>query len=112
MPVNENYQGEVASRYQFDDGQGEIGFISSVTKPFCSDCTRARLSSDGKLYNCLFASKGVDLRAWLEEGMNDDEIESKIIEIWNQREDRYSELRLANKNDPSKEKVEMYYIGG
>lgn len=111
-PINENYQGEVASRYQFDDGQGEIGFISSVTKPFCSDCTRARLSSDGKLYNCLFASQGVDLRAWLEEGMNDDEIESKIIEIWNKREDRYSELRLANKNDPSKEKVEMYYIGG
>ena len=111
-PIDQNYHGEVASRYRFKDGRGEIGFISSVTEPFCRSCTRARLSSDGKLYNCLFATSGQDLKSWLRAGLTDQEIQEKIYEIWTEREDRYSELRALNQTSLGKKKVEMYYIGG
>jgi cyclic pyranopterin phosphate synthase len=111
-PIDQNYHGEVASRYRFKDGRGEIGFISSVTKPFCRSCTRARLSSDGKLYNCLFATSGQDVKSWLRAGLTDQEIQEKIYEIWSRREDRYSELRALNQTYLGKKKVEMYYIGG
>ena len=110
--IDQNYHGEVASRYRFKDGSGEIGFISSVTKPFCRSCTRARLSSDGKLYNCLFATSGQDVKSWLRAGLTDQEIQEKIYEIWSRREDRYSELRALNQTYLGKKKVEMYYIGG
>ena len=111
-PIDQNYHGEVASRYRFKDGRGEIGFISSVTEPFCRSCTRARLSSDGKLYNCLFATSGQDVKSWLRAGLTDQEIQEKIYEIWSRREDRYSELRALNQTYLGKKKVEMYYIGG
>ncbi len=111
-PIMENYEGEVASRYIFDDFGTEIGFISSVTKPFCGGCTRARLSSDGKLYNCLFASTGSDIKSWIRSGVEDHEIEDKLISIWRSRDNRYSELRYLNQTDADEEKVEMYYIGG
>ena len=110
--IKPNYTGEVASRYRFKDGKGELGFISSVTKPFCGSCSRARLSSDGKLYNCLFASTGQDVKPWFKEGLNDREIQQKIYSIWSERADRYSELRSLNLTEVGKQKVEMYYIGG
>jgi cyclic pyranopterin phosphate synthase len=108
--VDCNYHGEVASRYAFEDGQGEVGFISSVTEPFCGSCTRARLSSDGQLFTCLFASAGVDLKGPLRAGASDDELRGIIASVWHGRDDRYSELRAALK--PGTDKVEMYYIGG
>ena len=111
-PIKQNYEGEVASRFIFDDTGTEIGFISSMTNPFCGSCTRARLSSDGKLYNCLFASKGMDIKSWIRSEMDDNTIEEKIVSIWKSRDDRYSELRYLNQNNKEKEKVEMYYIGG
>jgi cyclic pyranopterin phosphate synthase len=112
-PVHENYRGEVAERYVFDDGQGEIGFISSVTNPFCGDCTRARLSSEGVFYTCLFATSGVDLRGPLREGATDDELIELIQRTWTQRTDRYSEQRgSASANEHPLRKIEMYYIGG
>ena len=111
-PIKQNYEGEVASRFIFDDIGTEIGFISSMTNPFCGSCTRARLSSDGKLYNCLFASTGMDIKSWIRSGMDDNKIEEKIVSIWQSRDDRYSELRYLNQNNKDKEKVEMYYIGG
>jgi cyclic pyranopterin phosphate synthase len=97
----------------FDDGQGEIGFISSVSEPFCGSCTRARLSSEGSLYTCLFATEGTDLRTPLRAGKSDDELRDIIRNVWSARGDRYSELRagLATKEHPLK-KIEMYYIGG
>ena len=110
--IKPNYKEEVASRYRFKDGKGELGFISSVTKPFCGSCSRARLSSDGKLYNCLFASTGQDVKPWLKAGLNDDEIQQRIYSIWSKRTDRYSELRAQNLTEVGKQKVEMYYIGG
>lgn len=106
-----NYGGEVARRYAFADGGGEIGFISSVTEPFCGDCSRARLSADGKLYTCLFASSGHDLRGPLRAGIGDDELAGLIRAIWNAREDRYSEIR-SEATLASREHVEMYAIGG
>jgi cyclic pyranopterin phosphate synthase len=109
-PADSNYHGEVANRYLFEDGQGELGFIASVTEPFCGSCTRARLSSDGKLFTCLFASHGTDLRAPLRSGATDDELSGIISAAWNGRDDRYSELR-AQQGTPG-DKVEMYYIGG
>ena len=109
-PAEENYHGEVANRYLFEDGQGEIGFIASVTAPFCGSCTRARLSSDGKLFTCLFASEGTDLRGPLRAGASDQELAEIIGAAWSGREDRYSELR-ARQAEPGS-KVEMYYIGG
>ena len=111
-PIKQNYEGEVAARFIFDDIGTEIGFISSMTNPFCGSCTRARLSSDGKLYNCLFASSFMDIKSWIRSGMDDHKIEEKIVSIWQSRDDRYSELRYLNQNNKDKEKVEMYYIGG
>ena len=109
-PINPNYKGEVASRYKIDDYDNEIGIISSVTNPFCGACTRARLSTDGKLVTCLFASGGKDIRTFLRSGASDSEISDEIAKVWSQRDDRYSELR--SKGISQKEKVEMYYIGG
>ena len=112
-PVEGNYPGEVASRYRYVDGSGEIGVISSVTKPFCGDCTRARLSTEGKLYTCLFAGSGTDLRSPLRQGATDDELKDLLWEVWRQREDRYSELRTHFTSLESQpKKVEMYQIGG
>ena len=110
-PRERNYRGEVAERYGYDDGAGELGFISSVSQPFCGDCSRARLSSDGALYTCLFAQKGFDLRQPLRAGANDDELEALLRNIWEQRGDRYSELR-ATLRERGATKVEMFHIGG
>ena len=110
-PAEANYRGEVAQRYVFDDGAGEIGFISSVSQPFCGDCTRARLSSEGSLYTCLFASRGTDLRGPLRAGVDDEALGAIIDQVWQKRADRYSELRSAA-GAPGREKIQMYYIGG
>ena len=110
-PVDKDYRGEVADRYRYLDGSGEIGFISSVTEAFCSDCTRARLSTDGKLFTCLFASDGRDLRGPMRDGATDAELEALITDVWNRRVDRYSEIR-ASLTTPPQRKVEMYQIGG
>ena len=109
-PVEPNYLGEVARRYRYCDGAGEIGVIASVTQPFCRDCTRARLSADGQLYTCLFASRGHDLRSLLREGASDDEIAEGLTTIWTRRTDRYSESRTAATRPLPK--VEMSRIGG
>lgn len=109
--VPPNYPGEVARRWRYRDGAGEIGVIASVTKPFCGGCTRARLSAEGKLYTCLFASSGVDLRAMLREGAADAEIADKLASVWHARRDRYSELR-ARATGKGRKKIEMSYIGG
>jgi GTP 3',8-cyclase len=111
-PVEASYRGEVAERWEFEDGGGEIGFISSVTQPFCGDCTRARLSSDGSLYTCLFAAKGTDLRGPLRKGIEDPELGEIIDRVWTHRGDRYSELRAEGGREVRTEKIEMYYIGG
>ncbi|HWM13929.1 MAG TPA: GTP 3',8-cyclase MoaA [Gaiellaceae bacterium] len=109
-PVEPGYRGEVAGRWRYRDGSGEIGVISSVTQPFCSDCTRARLSADGKLYTCLFGVRGHDLRALLRDGASDEELTAALRGIWSARTDRYSELR--SEETLGLEKVEMSYIGG
>jgi GTP 3',8-cyclase len=109
-PVEADYRGEVAQRYRYLDGDGEIGVIASVTQPFCGDCTRARLSADGKLYTCLFALRGHDLRAVLRSGATDDELDDTIRAVWERRTDRYSELRTEKTS--ALRKVEMSYIGG
>ena len=109
-PVEKDYRGEVANRWRYQDGSGEIGVISSVTQPFCGDCTRARLSADGQVYTCLFAVKGYDLRALLRGGASDEELTAALAGIWQARTDRYSELRSAETADLPK--VEMSYIGG
>ena len=106
-----NYKGEVAKRYKYKDGKGEIGVISSVSQPFCGDCTRMRLSSDGKIMTCLFASTGVDLKNYLRGDATDKELENIIVKTWNIRKDKYSEERV-NLTSPTKEKVEMFHIGG
>ena len=111
-PLDKNYEGETAQRYQISGSETEIGLISSVTKPFCGSCTRARLSSDGKLYNCLFASEGKDIRSWVRDGKSDEYIKNELASIWKARKDRYSELRYSDEIDNTDEKVEMYYIGG
>ena len=108
--VAPNYAGEVASRYRYLDGQGEIGLITSVTQPFCSDCTRARLSADGHLYTCLFGLKGHDFRTLLRNGSSDQQIATFLQTVWSVRNDRYSEIRSEN-TIPLK-KVEMSHIGG
>jgi cyclic pyranopterin phosphate synthase len=111
--IAETYRGEVAERWRFQDGGGELGFISSVSQPFCSACSRARLSSEGKFYTCLFATEGLDLRAALRSGAGDEEIVNLIRGVWLGRSDRYSELREElRRNDPHSKKIEMYYIGG
>jgi len=112
-PVAENYRGEVAERWRFDDGAGEVGFISSVSQPFCGACSRARLSSEGKFYTCLFATEGIDLRAALRAGAGDADLENLIRGRWLGRTDRYSELRNElRRSEPQPKKIEMYYIGG
>jgi len=111
--VGKNYPGEVARRYQYSDGQGEIGFISSVTEPFCGSCSRARLSADGVLYTCLFATQGTDLREPIRNGADDNELADILSRIWLQRADRYSELRSPDVAEAhTQSKVEMYRIGG
>jgi cyclic pyranopterin phosphate synthase len=109
-PVEPGYRGEVARRWRYRDGGGEIGVIASVTQPFCGDCTRARLSADGSLYTCLFATTGHDFRALLRGGSSDEEIAAAIAAVWGRRTDRYSELRTAE--TARLNKVEMSYIGG
>lgn len=110
VPADQNYFGEVAERWLYADGAGEIGIITSVTQPFCGSCTRARLSANGQLYLCLFAAHGHDLRALLRGGANDEEITERIATIWRSRDDRYSEVR--SENTTALPKVEMSHIGG
>ena len=110
-PVEANYKGEVALRYGFKDGKGEVGVIASVTKPFCGDCTRMRLSPEGQIVTCLFATSGMDLRTPMRDGATDDELEEIIRGLWGLRDDRYSEIRTLFTDEPRK-KVEMYHIGG
>ena len=109
-PVDPNYQGEVAERWRYRDGSGEIGVIASVTQAFCRDCTRIRLSTDGKLFTCLFATTGHDLRTLLRGEATDGAISETIAQVWNGRSDRYSEIRTAN--TARLQKIEMSYIGG
>ena len=111
-PVAGNYRGEVAERWRFDDGSGEVGFISSVSQPFCGACSRARLSSEGQFYTCLFATTGLDLRAALRSGGSDADLLNLIRGNWLGRTDRYSELREELRTHEPARKIEMYYIGG
>jgi cyclic pyranopterin phosphate synthase len=109
-PVDPTYVGEVAARYRYLDGGGEVGVITSITQPFCGTCTRARLSAKGELYTCLFADLGYDLRGPLRDGASDEELDKRIRSIWQRRTDRYSAQRTtATVGLP---KVEMSYIGG
>jgi cyclic pyranopterin phosphate synthase len=109
-PVEAAYRGEVARRWRYRDGAGEIGVITSVTQPFCGDCTRARISAEGKLYTCLFALRGTDLRALLRGGASDEELTAAIAGVWTKRADRYSELR--SERTAELPRIEMSYIGG
>ncbi len=109
-PADPNYRGEVAERWRYRDGSGEIGVIASVTQAFCRDCTRARISTEGKLYTCLFATNGHDLRQLLRKGASDHDIGDAISTVWSKRGDRYSEIRTAE--TAKLEKIEMSYIGG
>jgi len=111
VPVEANYPGEVARRYRWADGSGEIGVIASVTQPFCGACTRARLSADGQLYTCLFATRGRDLKGPLRAGASDEDLHALIGEVWAKRSDRYSEERKAA-GPQNRDKVEMFHIGG
>jgi cyclic pyranopterin phosphate synthase len=109
-PAEALYRGEVAQRWRYKDGRGEVGVIASVTQPFCGDCTRARLSAEGKLFTCLFAVRGHDLRALIRGGASDEELDAAVRQVWIGRSDRYSDLRSAATKDL--QKVEMSYIGG
>jgi cyclic pyranopterin phosphate synthase len=109
-PVDAAYRGEVAQRYRYRDGAGEIGVITSVTQPFCGECTRSRISAEGKLYTCLFATRGTDLRALLRSGASDDELQDAVAAVWTKRADRYSEIRTERTADLPR--IEMSYIGG
>jgi cyclic pyranopterin phosphate synthase len=109
-PVEAAYRGEVARRWRYRDGQGEVGVIASVTQPFCGDCTRARISAEGKLFTCLFATRGTDLRAVLRSGASDGELAEAIGGVWSARADRYSERR--SEATPDMRRIEMSYIGG
>lgn len=118
-PIDPNYYGEVAERYHYVDGTGEVGIIASVTQPFCGTCTRMRLSAEGQLYTCLFATKGISLRDPMRAGASDDELRNLIAGIWSNRDDRYSEIRgaqtLIGVDDiptQDEKRIEMYYIGG
>lgn len=112
-PLPGRVRGEVAERYAYDDGAGEIGFISSVTAPFCGDCSRARLSSEGTFYTCLFAERGTDLRSPLRTGASDEELTELVRRAWTQRSDRYSEIReQLRAGEQPLQKIEMHYIGG
>jgi cyclic pyranopterin phosphate synthase len=110
--IDANYPGEVAERWRYTDGGGEIGVISSVTQAFCSSCTRIRLSTEGQLYTCLFARAGHDLRALLRHGAGDEALRREIAAVWRGRDDRYSEIRTAATALPERGKIEMSYIGG
>ena len=109
-PAEPNYRGEVARRWRYADGAGEVGVIASVSQPFCGTCSRARLSAEGKLYTCLFASEGFDLRRLLRGGASEEALSATIGAIWGQRDDRYSELRT--RRTPQVPRIEMSYIGG
>jgi cyclic pyranopterin phosphate synthase len=109
-PVEAAYRGEVAQRWRYRDGAGEVGVISSVTQPFCGDCTRSRISAEGKLYTCLFAARGTDLRALIRSGASDDELTEAIGDVWLRRADRYSEIRTDRTRELPR--IEMSYIGG
>lgn len=113
-PIEANYSGEVAQRWRYIDGSGEIGVISSVTQTFCHECTRARISTDGQMYQCLFANQGYDFKTMLRSGRSDLEIANAIMNTWSHREDHYSEIRGSQtvNSSSSKRKVEMSYIGG
>lgn len=112
-PVAKHYTGEVADRYRFVDGGGELGFVSSISQPFCRPCNRARLSADGKVYTCLFATKGTDLRSLIRNGASDDELYESIGKVWCNRNDQYSQRRWSGKKKSEPEhKIEMFYIGG
>jgi len=108
-PIEASYRGEVARRHRIAGTTAEIGFITSVTQPFCGHCTRARLSASGMLYTCLFAGHGTDLSALLRAGASDDELAARVVEVWRQRTDRYSELRSTA---PGRRRLEMSYLGG
>ena len=110
--IEANYAGEVATRYRYIGSDEEIGIISSVTDSFCSSCTRARISAEGKLYTCLFASIGNDLRELLRSEYTDEEITDVVRDIWNKREDRYSDERLSHTSKRRAPKIEMSHIGG
>ena len=116
IPVPPNYPGEVANRFEYADGTGEIGVIASVSQPFCGACTRARISTDGRLFTCLFAADGADLRGPLRAGASDDELRERVTGVWTRRRDRYSELRAGLIDEGGRArhgpKVEMYQIGG
>lgn len=112
VPVTPDRPGEVARRWRYADGQGEIGIIASVTQPFCSSCTRARLSPEGQLFTCLFGSRGFDLRALLRAGADDEALKEAILQVWGRREDRYSELRASERAGEDQKKIEMFRIGG
>ena len=111
-PLEPSYRGEVARRCRYRDGAGEIGIIASVTQPFCGDCTRARLSADGHLYTCLFATGGTDLKTPLRAGESDEELAARIAGLWRAREDRYSEIRAGLDPSRERERIEMFRIGG
>jgi GTP 3',8-cyclase len=111
IPLDQAFYGEVASHYNFKDGPGGVGLVSSVSQPFCSSCTRGRLSAEGHFYSCLFATKGTDLLTPMRQGATDDELLQLIANIWHKRSDRYSEERFENKHD-KRQKVEMFHIGG
>lgn len=109
-PAEPNYRGEVARRWRYRDGSGEIGLITSITEPFCGDCTRARLSPEGELYTCLFGTRGHDFRTLLRDGSSDDEVSAFLGAVWRVRDDRYSEIR--SEHTAGLRKVEMSHIGG
>jgi cyclic pyranopterin phosphate synthase len=112
-PIARHYTGEVADRYRYVEGGGEIGFVSSISQPFCRPCNRSRLSADGKLYTCLFATEGTDLRSLVRDGSSDEEIHEAIKHVWCNRKDQYSQQRWSgNPKKEAKHKIEMFYIGG
>jgi GTP 3',8-cyclase len=110
-PTDPHYYGEVAKRYRYKDNDAEVGFITSVSESFCSSCTRARLSSDGKFFTCLFATEGFDLRELIRSGLSDDELLEKITNVWERRVDRYSDER-TEQTAKNRKKIGMSYIGG
>jgi cyclic pyranopterin phosphate synthase len=111
-PVAPRWRGEVAKRFRYVDGQGEVGMITSVSSPFCRSCNRARLTADGKLFSCLFGTSGFSFRDLLRNGSDDTQLVAKIRHIWTARDDRYSEIRQETRNDPAHKPVEMNHIGG
>lgn len=111
-PIAPNYKGEVATRFAYEDGDGEVGVISSVTDSFCGNCSRARISAEGKMYTCLFATKGTDLRSLLRSDLSDDDVAAQIAAVWENRKDRYSDERTEQTASRRKGRIEMSHIGG